>query len=150
MPNMVHMVGAGSFGKLLEVINELLHLMFEVALTSDNELLVGVIDLLVIASLVTAGSDFNSLGSPLCLLLSLLALLFMPLSSALRGTPRPPLGAAFLSPWMKIARTASSLEACQVAMSRSFFVVFSGLRPSSCTRVRQFILDQNAEMASAS
>jgi hypothetical protein len=63
MPNGVCMVGASRFEKLLEVINGLPHLALEVRLSSGNELLVGVISLLVIAALIVAGSDCDSLES---------------------------------------------------------------------------------------
>jgi hypothetical protein len=118
------MVGTGQFEKLLEVIDGLPRLMLEVTLSSGNELLIGVIGLLVIAALIIAGTNHNSLGSPLCPLLSPLALLFMPLLTTLWDAPRPLLGATFLSPWMKMALTASSLEACLVAMPSSCFMVF--------------------------
>jgi hypothetical protein len=65
MPNRVCMVGAGHFEKLLEVIGRLPRLVLEIALSSGNELLVGVINLLVVAALVAAHCDRDSLGSML-------------------------------------------------------------------------------------
>jgi hypothetical protein len=63
MPNVVCMIGAGHLEKLLKVINVLPHLALEVALDDGDELLVGIIGLLVVVVLVTDGSDCDSLGS---------------------------------------------------------------------------------------
>jgi hypothetical protein len=63
MPNRVHMVGAGRFEKLLKVISGLPSLVLEVTFSGGNELLIGVVGLLVFAALVTAGGDCDSLGS---------------------------------------------------------------------------------------
>jgi hypothetical protein len=119
------MVGAGRFEKLLKVIGRLPRLALEVTLNSSDEFLIEVISLLVITVLVVAGSDHDSLGLPLCPLLLPLALLFVPLPTAMRDAPRSLLGAAFLSRWMKTDMTASSLEECLVAMLSSAFVVFN-------------------------
>jgi hypothetical protein len=57
--------------------------------------------LLVVVALIAAGSDCDSLGSPLWPLLLPLVLLFAPLPATLSGAPRLSLGPAFLSPWTK-------------------------------------------------
>jgi hypothetical protein len=106
------------------VISGLPCLALEITLSNGDELVARVIGLLVIVALVTTGSDSDSLGSPLRPLLLPLALRFVPLLAALSGAPRLPPGAAFSSPWQKTALTASSLEACQVPMSSSSFMVF--------------------------
>jgi hypothetical protein len=118
------MIGAGCLEKLLEVISGLPCLALEITLSNGDELVARVIGLLVIVALVTTGSDSDSLGSPLRPLLLPLALRFVPLLAALSGAPRLPPGAAFSSPWQKTALIASSLEACQVPMSSSSFMVF--------------------------
>jgi hypothetical protein len=59
------MVGAGHLEKLFEVIDRLSRLALEVLLNSDNELLVGVVDLLLVVILITAGCNHDPLGSPL-------------------------------------------------------------------------------------
>jgi hypothetical protein len=59
------MIGAGCLEKLLKVIIVRPHLAPEVVLSSGDELLVGVADLLVIVTLIAAGSDHNSSGSPI-------------------------------------------------------------------------------------
>jgi hypothetical protein len=81
----VRMIGIGCLEKLLKVISILPRLALEVTL-------------LVIMPLITAGGDRDSLGPPPHFgpLLSLLALLFAPLPSALSGIPQPLPGAAFL------------------------------------------------------
>jgi hypothetical protein len=58
-------VGAGHFEKLLKVIGRLSHLVHEVTLGGSNVLLIGIISRLVVVTLIAAGSDCNSLGSPL-------------------------------------------------------------------------------------
>jgi hypothetical protein len=65
MPNSVRIIGAGHLEKLLKVIDRLSHLVLELAFISGNELLVGVIRLLVVVTLIAAGSDYDLLGSPL-------------------------------------------------------------------------------------
>jgi hypothetical protein len=47
------------------VISGLSRLALEIALSSDNKLLIGVTNILVIVTLVVAGSDHDSLGLPL-------------------------------------------------------------------------------------
>jgi hypothetical protein len=47
------------------VISELPRLTLEIALNSDDELLIGVTNILVIVTLIVAGSDCDSLGPPL-------------------------------------------------------------------------------------
>jgi hypothetical protein len=65
MPNGVCMIGAGCLKKLLEVIGGLLHLALDVTLSIDDEILIGVIGLLVIVALVVASSYRDKLGLPL-------------------------------------------------------------------------------------
>jgi hypothetical protein len=57
MPNGVRVVRAGHFEKLLKMIDGLLCLALKVTVSSGNELHIGVIVLLVVATLVTAGGD---------------------------------------------------------------------------------------------
>jgi hypothetical protein len=61
----VCVVGTGRLEKLLEVIGRLPRLVFEVTLSGGDELLIKIIRLLVIVSLITAGSNRDPLGSPL-------------------------------------------------------------------------------------
>jgi hypothetical protein len=79
-----------------------------------------------------------------------LAPFLMPLAMALNGATQPPLAAAFVLPRMKAVPTASSLEACQVAVSSISLVVFSYSRPSLCTKVRHVVPSQNTEKTLAS
>jgi hypothetical protein len=76
VPNGVCMIEAGGLKKLLEVISGLPHLALEVTLSSGDELLVGVTDLLVIVTLIAVGSDHDLLGllfrAPLYILASCL------------------------------------------------------------------------------
>jgi hypothetical protein len=65
MPNSVRLIAASRLEKLLKVIDRLSHLVLELAFIGGNELLVGVIRLLVIVALIAAGSDCDLLGSPL-------------------------------------------------------------------------------------
>jgi hypothetical protein len=135
------MIWAGCVEKLFEVIGGLSHLPLRIALSGGDKLLVGVASILVIITLIVAGGDRNSLWLPFWP--SLVASSTPPctLVDCLGWHPRPPLGAAMALLCMKIALTASSPEACPVAMSRSSFVVFGWSRPSSCTRAQQFVLD---------
>jgi hypothetical protein len=52
-------------GKLLDVIGKLPRLVFEVMLGDGDELLIRIIGFLIVVTLVTAGSDYDLLGSPL-------------------------------------------------------------------------------------
>jgi hypothetical protein len=63
--NRVCMIVTGCLEILLEVISVLPRLELEVMLSSDDELLIGVSDLLVIVSHVVASGDHDSLESPL-------------------------------------------------------------------------------------
>jgi hypothetical protein len=119
-------------------------------LGGHHELLVGVTGVPAVHLLIATGGDRDSLGPLSWPLLSLLMPLFIPLSVAVADVPRSPLGTALLPPCTKIAPTASSPEACLVAMLRSSFVIFSSSQPSSCTKVRQVVLDQNTDITSAS
>jgi hypothetical protein len=65
MPNGVRIVGAGHREKHLEVIGGLPCLALKVVFSSGDEFLIGVVSIFVVAALVTAGSDHDSLGSPL-------------------------------------------------------------------------------------
>jgi hypothetical protein len=91
MPNGVRMVGVGHFEKLLKVIGRLPHLTLEVTLSGSNELLIRVIGLLV-ASLIAAGSDCDSLGSPLCPPLVAFDTPLCALASYLEGRPSTAVG----------------------------------------------------------
>jgi hypothetical protein len=62
---MVHMIYAGCFEKLVEVIRRMLRLAFKITLSSGNELLIGVAYALIIITFVTTGSDYDLLGPPL-------------------------------------------------------------------------------------
>jgi hypothetical protein len=57
------MVGAGRLEKLLEVIGRLPCLSLEVVLGGGNELLIGVVSLLVVVTLIIASSNCDPLGS---------------------------------------------------------------------------------------
>jgi hypothetical protein len=72
------MVGTGCLEKLLKVISRLSRLAFEVALGGGDELLIGIIGILVVVSLitlvvtvtrwVTAWGPLVDFGAPLCTL----------------------------------------------------------------------------------
>jgi hypothetical protein len=124
VPDEVHMVWAGSFRKHLEVISRLSPLVLEVVFSDGNELLIGIINLLLIVALVTAGSDYDLLGSPLWSPLVAFSTPLCARASCLEWHPSTATGGAFLSPWTKTALTASSPKACLVVMSSSSFVVF--------------------------
>jgi hypothetical protein len=55
-------IGTSCLEKLLEVISRMLRLALQITLSSDDELLIGVANILVVITLVTAGSDRDSLG----------------------------------------------------------------------------------------
>jgi hypothetical protein len=57
------MIGIGCLEKLLEVINRLSCRALEIVHGSGDELLIGVTNIFVVVTLITAGSDRNSLGS---------------------------------------------------------------------------------------
>jgi hypothetical protein len=59
------MVGSGRLEKLIEVIGTLPRLALEVTLGGGNELLIGIVSLLVVVTLIIAGSDCAPLGLPL-------------------------------------------------------------------------------------
>jgi hypothetical protein len=65
VPNGVCVIGTGCLEKLLKVISGLSCQELEITLSSGNELLIGVTNILVIVTLVIAGSDHDSLGPPL-------------------------------------------------------------------------------------
>jgi hypothetical protein len=56
------MIWLGCFEKLLEVIRRLPRLAFKIMLGSGNELLVGVVNVLIIITFITTGGDCDSLG----------------------------------------------------------------------------------------
>jgi hypothetical protein len=57
------MIGACHLEKILEVISGLSHLTLDITLSGGDELLIGVIDILVIVTLIVVDSDCDSLGS---------------------------------------------------------------------------------------
>jgi hypothetical protein len=121
---MVCMIRASFFEKLLKVVCGLLRVTFKISLGGDNELLIGVAGVLVIATFVATGGDRDSLGPlPQLLLVTFGAPLHNPVNY-FGWRPLPLLGATFPLLYMKMAPIASSPEACLVAMSRSSFVVF--------------------------
>jgi hypothetical protein len=129
------MVWVGCFEKLFEVIGGLSRLVLRIELGSGDELLLEVTDVLVVLALVAAGGDCDPLWS--LLRPSLVASSTTPCTivCCLDWCPRQLLGAALVLLCMKTSLTASSKEACLVAISRSSFVIFGWSRPSSCTRV---------------
>jgi hypothetical protein len=118
------MIWAGCFKKLFEVIGGLPCLVLRIALRGNDELLVEVASVLVVIALVAVGHDRDSLWSPLRPPLVACSTLLAPVSVALVCALRLPLGTSLVLLYMKIAPTASSPEACLVAISRSSFVVF--------------------------
>jgi hypothetical protein len=75
------------FEKLLEVIGGLPCLMLEIALSSSNELIVGVVNLCVISTLMATGSDHDLLGSPLWPPLDAFGSPLRTLADCLKGHP---------------------------------------------------------------
>jgi hypothetical protein len=144
------MIWARCFEKLFDVIGKLLRLVLRITLGDDDELLVGVASVLVIIALITSGGDRDSLWSSLRPPLIASSTPPCTLVGCLGWRPRPLLGATLALLYTKIAPTASSPEACVGAMSRSSFVAFGWSQSSSCTRVRQFVPNQNAKMTSTS
>jgi hypothetical protein len=65
VPDRVRLIGIGCLQKLLEVIAGQSCLALDLALDGGNELLIGVANVLVIVTLIAAGGDHESLGSPL-------------------------------------------------------------------------------------
>jgi hypothetical protein len=121
VPDGVSMVWAGRLEKLLEVIDRLPHLAFEITLGGSDVFHVRVvIGLLVVVIVVTASSNYDPLGAPLWPPPNVIGAPLSAFASNLGWCPR----AAFPLPWTKTAPIASSPEACQVPMSRSSFVVF--------------------------
>ncbi len=59
------MVGSGRLEKLIEVIGTLPRLALEVTLGGGNELLIGIVSLLVVVTLIIAGSNCDLLRAPL-------------------------------------------------------------------------------------
>jgi hypothetical protein len=64
VPDGVRVIGIGSLEKLLEVFSGLSRLALEIALSSSDELLVRVTNILVVVALIAAGGDRDSLGLP--------------------------------------------------------------------------------------
>jgi hypothetical protein len=65
VPNGVRVIGTGCLKKLVEVVSRLPCPALEIALSSGDELLIGVTNILIIVTLVTDGSVRDSLGPPL-------------------------------------------------------------------------------------
>jgi hypothetical protein len=95
VPDGVRVIGIGSLEKLLEVFSGLSRLALEIALSSSDELLVRVTNILVVVALIAAGGDRDSLGLPFQPPFFSFGALFVPLLFVLGGTPRLPSGAAF-------------------------------------------------------
>jgi hypothetical protein len=94
-----------------------------VAFGSHYALLVGVDGSLIVAPLLA--TTVTRWGHRFCPFLPPLAPFLAPLAVALVGVVLPPSVAAAVLPRTKAAPTASSPEACQVAMSSSSLVVFA-------------------------
>jgi hypothetical protein len=86
------MIGASCIEKLLKVISGLPHLALEVTLSYGDELLIEVVDLFVVVALVKAGSDRDSLGSPLQPPLVGFGAPLCTLADCLEWCPQPPQG----------------------------------------------------------
>jgi hypothetical protein len=114
----------------------------------DDELLIRVADVLIVITFITVGGVRDSLGLPLWPPLVASGGPLCNLVSCFGQCLRPPPGATLPVLYTKMAPTASSPEACLVAISRSSFVVLGWSRPSSCTRVWQFMPEQNAKLIS--
>jgi hypothetical protein len=144
------MIWARFLEKLLKVIRGLLRLALKITLGGSYELLIGVASAYIIIVLIVASGDRDSLGpSPWPPLVALGASFCSVVHGCGRSSRAPPM-AAFPLFCTKIAPTASLLDACLVAMLRSSLVVFGCSRLSSCTRVRQVVHDQNADITSTS
>jgi hypothetical protein len=107
VPNRVRVIGTGYHDKLLEVISGLPHLAPKIALSSGDELLIGITNVLVVITLVAASSDHDSLGLLLQPLLVAFGAPLHALIGCLGGTPRPLPGATFPLFYMKMARPPS-------------------------------------------
>jgi hypothetical protein len=94
-------------------------------LRGSDVLFIRVIGLLVVVTLVAAGSNGHPLGAPLWLPLIAFGASLHAFAGGLVQCPQLPARATFPSPRMKMALTSSSIEVCQVAMSRSSFLVFN-------------------------
>jgi hypothetical protein len=92
------MVWAGCLKKLLEVISRQSHMALEVTLSSGNVLLIGVIDLLVIVSLIAASSNCDPLGVTLCPFLVSFGIPLHTFAGCLRQCPSVVDGDHFPSP----------------------------------------------------
>jgi hypothetical protein len=57
VPNGLHVIRTGLLEKLLEVISGLLCLVLEIMLSSRDKLLIRVTNILIIVTLIVAGSD---------------------------------------------------------------------------------------------
>jgi hypothetical protein len=104
------------------MVPRLLCLALEVALGSLDILLAEVTSFLIIA--VITDCDSAALGRRFCTFLPHLAPFLTLLMVALEGGARLPPAAAFTLPRTKVSLTASSPEACRVAISSSSLVVF--------------------------
>jgi hypothetical protein len=92
VPNGVRMIGTGCLEKHLEVISGLPRLALEVALSSGDKLLVGVIGILVIVTLIIAASDRDSLEPSFCPLLVTFGALLCALAGCLDRCPSTAVG----------------------------------------------------------
>jgi hypothetical protein len=117
----VCMVQKGRFEEFLKVVVQMSCRTFEIMLDGRNILVRAIRFLIVI---VTAGCNSDPLRASLVPFLPPLMPFLVPLLVALDGAARLPLRTIFPSPRTKTAPTASSLEACQVAISSSSLVVF--------------------------
>jgi hypothetical protein len=112
----------GRFKKFLEMIIQLSCLTLEITLDDCYIHLVGVVHSLssslpLVATVTRQEHHFYPFLPPLAPFLA-------PLTVALDGVARLPPAAAFPSPKIKAAPTASSLAVCRVAISSSSLVVF--------------------------
>jgi hypothetical protein len=57
VPNGLHVIRTGLLEKLLEVISGLLCLVLEIMLSSRDKLLIRVANILIVVTLIVAGSD---------------------------------------------------------------------------------------------
>jgi hypothetical protein len=62
VPDGVCVIGTGCLEKLLKVVSGLLRLALEIMLSSSDELLIRVANILVVVTLIVAGGDRDSLG----------------------------------------------------------------------------------------
>jgi hypothetical protein len=118
----VRVVRIGHFAKFLEMVFWLPCLVLEIVLGGYDVLLLRVIRFLVVS--IVAGRDCDPLGHHFCPFLSPLAPFFVPLLMDLDGAARLPPKTIFSSPRTKTVPTASSWEACWVAILSNSMVVF--------------------------